>query len=98
MLWATGITRYERARDLEDWAMDAIAEIFPRFRVNKNASCLTEKNFSAGRPNGCYFQPVRPYLGGIKQFEKERTQLDSEDQNSRKHADLAKRFKHQHGM
>ena len=75
MLWVTGIIRYERARELEDWAMDAIRDVFPpKFRVNKNASCLTEKNFSSDRPNGSYFQAVRSYSGHIMQFEKERTQ------------------------
>ena len=98
MLWVTGLIRYERARELEDWAMDAISEIFPKFRVNKNASCLTEKNFNSGRPNGCYFQPVRPYSGGIRDFERERTQLDTLGPSGRCYADLGKRFDHQHGM
>ena len=59
MLWVTGPTRFERARELEDWAMDAIAEVFPKFRVGKNARCLTEKNFSSDRPNGSSFQPIK---------------------------------------
>ena len=98
MLWVTGAKRFERAIELEDWAMDAIAEISPKFRVNKNASCLTAKNFSSHRPNGSYFQPVRPYSRDIKQFDKERTLLDSENQPGRQYAGLGKRFRHQYGM
>ena len=98
MLWVTGIIHYERAKELEDWAMDVISEIFPKFRVNKNASCLTEKNFNSSRPNGSYLQPVRPYSGDLKQFDKERTQLSAMGPSGRHYADLGKRFDHQHGM
>ena len=97
MLWVTGLTHYERARELEDWAMDAISEIFPKSRVNKNASCLTLKNFKYGRPNGGYFQPVRPYSGDLKQFAKERTLMDTLNQSGRNCADLGKRFSLQYG-
>jgi hypothetical protein len=96
MLWVTGLIHYERARELEDWAMAAISEIFPKFRVNKNASCLTAKNFSSDRPTGSYLQPVRPYSGDLKQFDKERTMLNTQNQDGRRYADLAKRFAHQH--
>ena len=98
MMWATGIIHFDRARELEDWAMDAIAEVLLKFRVNKNAICLVEKNFSADRPNGSYFQPVWPYSGNIRQFDKERTLLDKVDKShpgGRQYADLGKRFKHQ---
>ena len=94
----SSLTHCERARELEDWAMDAISEIFPKFRVNKNASCLTAKNFKSGRPTGGYFQPVRPYSGDLKQFDKERTLLDTLNQSGRQYADLGKRFSRQHGM
>ena len=70
MMWVTGLIRFERAR-----------ELIPKFLVNKNASCLVEKNFSADRPNGSYFQAVRSYSGDIKQFDKERTLLDSGNQS-----------------
>ena len=81
MLWVTGIIRFDRARELENWAMDAIAEAFPKFRVNKNANCLVEENFSSDRPNGSYFQAVRPYTGNIKQFDNERSLLDKVDKS-----------------
>ena len=78
--------------------MDAIRKVFPQFRVNKNASCLTEKNFSSDRPSGSYFQAVWPYSGNITQFDKKRTLLGKVEKSqlgSKQYADLAKRFKHQ---
>ena len=96
MLWVTGLIHYERARELEDWAMEAISEIFPKFRVNKNASCLVAKNFSSDRPTGSYLQPVRPYSGDLKQFDRERIVLNKNKNDGRRYADLklAKRFAH----
>ena len=47
--------------------MDAIAEVFPTFRVNKNASCLIEKNFSSERPNGSYLLVTSKQLGRTRE-------------------------------
>ena len=90
LVWVTGVTFFERA---EDWGMVAIRELYPDFCVNKNGSCMTEKNVSPEQPNGCYWQPVRAYLGNIRNFEGERKQLDKEN-SGRHYADLGKRFQH----
>ena len=54
MLWVTGVTLFERAKELEDWGMEVIAEAFPDFCVNKVDSALSKKYISIDQPNGCY--------------------------------------------
>ena len=41
MLWVTGLIRYERARELEYWAMDAISEIFPKIPCEQERQLST---------------------------------------------------------
>ena len=94
MLWVTGVTLFERARELEDWGMEVIADAFPDFSVNKVDSALNSKYVSTDQPNGCYWQAVRSYLGTAYAFAKERKQLDSAEGSSRKYADLGTRFQH----
>ena len=98
MMWVVGVTDFERAQELEDWGMEVIAEVYPDFCVNKNGSCLSKKCISLGQPNGCYFQPVRPYSGGIRDFERERREARGEAREGRCFADLGKRFNHTYGI
>ena len=93
-MWVTGVTLFERARELEDWGMEVIADAFPDFRVNKSDSALNPKCVSTDHPNGCYWQAVRAYLGTGYAFAKERKQLDAAPDSGRKYADLARRFRH----
>ena len=86
-----------RAQVLEDWGMDTIVAAFPNFKVNKNASALANRSIDAEQPNGCYWQPVRAYLAGIRDFDAKRKQLDKIT-TGRKFGDLGKRFQHPYGM
>ena len=95
MLWVTGVTLFDRAKELEDWGMEAIAETFPDFRVNKVDSALNKRYIGPDQPNGCYWQAVRAYLGtAYAAFARERKQLDSAEGLARHYADLARRFQH----
>ena len=94
MLWVTGVTLFDRARELEDWGMEAITDTFPDFIVNKIDSALNKRYVGPDQPNGCYWQPVRAYLGTAYAFARHRKQLDSANGSGRKYDDLAKRFRH----
>ena len=61
MMWVTGVTLFERAKELEDLGMEAIADTFPDFRVNKVDSALNKRYIGPDQPNGCYWQAVRAY-------------------------------------
>ena len=75
MLWVTAVTLFDRARELEDWGMEAITETFPGFIVNKIDSALSKRYVSLDQPNECYWQPVREYLGTAYAFARDRKQL-----------------------
>ena len=96
MLWVTGVTLFERAKELDDWGMKAIEETFPDFKVNKVDSGLNKRYIGPDQPNGCYWQAVRAYLGTVYAFARERKQLDSAKGSARHYADLARRFRHPH--
>ena len=67
-MWVTGVTLFERAKELEDWGMEAIAETFPYFCVNKVDSALNKRYIGPDQPNGCYWQAIRSYLGTAHAF------------------------------
>ena len=94
MMWVTGVTLFERAKELEDWGMEAIEETFPDFKVNKVDSALNKRYIGIDQPNGCYWQAIRSYLGTAHAFAKERKQLDTAPDSGRRYADFGKRFRH----
>ena len=97
MLLVTGVTRFERAKELEDWGMEVIADAFLDFCLNKVDSALHKKHISIDQPSGCYWQPFWASLGTAHAFAKERKELGKAPASDRHYADLGKRFQHPYG-
>ena len=98
MVWAVGMTDSDGARQMENWGMKAVREVFS-WSPQRDASSVEDRNIGPQKPNCCYFMPVYQSHGTERQFRERRAALTKdckERRNTGKRcfADLCKRFAH----
>ena len=83
---------------MENWGMKAVEQVFG-FKYNDFPSTLHRKDIGPGKPNVCYFMPVRSFEGSPYEFQEQRATLKEESNKrtgvgKRIYADLGQRFEH----
>ena len=98
MVWVKSLTERDRGREMENWGMKAVKEVFG-FMYNDVWSSLHWRDIGPEKPNVCYLMPVRFFAGSPREFFVVKADLKTQSNKRtgigcRKFADLGQRFKH----
>ena len=99
MVWAKGMTERDRGREMENWGMQAVKEVFG-FMYNDLWSNLHQKDIRPKKPNVCYLMPVRFFADSPLEFSLAKADLKiqsnnrTQQQGPTEFADLGQHFKH----